>query len=154
MRTLRDRWRGNTRTRTENQAFTAGPFRISWPKTVKKTQSMMKGHPSDVIQMVKQILFCYRTRRFNITFTNHANSVEQSPSSEADSRSIGKQIFHPSWNQNFYLRVYKSPPLYPIFGYTNPHHILKPNLCTFLFNIILQSIVIYFKLSLVFRFSG
>jgi hypothetical protein len=44
------------------------------------------------------------------------NSMEQSLSREANSRSASEEILHPSWNSKVYHRGKKMPPLIPILS--------------------------------------
>jgi len=46
------------------------------------------------------------------------NTIKQSPSSEANSRSLRNEIPRPSWNPKF--RVRNSPPLVPILSQMHP----------------------------------
>ena len=67
--------------------------------------------------------------------SNIAKSVEQSPSSEADS-SLGSQKFPcSSWNPTVHYRIYKRPSLLRIFSHMNPLH-------AFSFYFFLKSVII------------
>jgi hypothetical protein len=48
------------------------------------------------------------------------SSTEQSPSSEADGRSVREEIPCPSWNPKFYYRAHNSQPVIPILSQMKP----------------------------------
>ena len=50
------------------------------------------------------------------------NSMDQSPSWEADWFSAIKEIPHILWNQKIRYRIHKSPSLVPILSQINPVH--------------------------------
>jgi hypothetical protein len=57
------------------------------------------------------------------------NSLEQSPSLEANSRSASQEIPHLLWNPEVHGCVNKGQPPVPIMNHTNPVHTFQPYFC-------------------------
>lgn len=66
------------------------------------------------------------------TVYNYAKSMDQTPSLEADSRSVAQEIFRPFWNQKAYYYVHKSRPVASLRQMnpdrTLPSYLLKTHL--------------------------
>jgi hypothetical protein len=67
--------------------------------------------------------------------TNYINSMEQSPSCEADRSSTSREFSGTSWNANVYYSIHNSPPSVPILNQIKPVQTQSH-----FFNIILPSI--------------
>jgi hypothetical protein len=82
------------------------------------------------------------------------NSMKQSPSSEANSRSASQEITLLLWNLKVRYRVHKSSLMDPIPSQMNPLHNFPPYFPNIRSNIILSYTPRSFELSLSFRSSN
>jgi hypothetical protein len=70
-----------------------------------------------------------------------SNSMEHSPSWEANSHSYSQEIRRPLWNTKVYYCGHKDPPLIPILSQMKPVHTLPSYFFKIHFNIILLSVL-------------
>ena len=67
------------------------------------------------------------------------NSMEQSPSWEANISSVSQEIPRILWNTKVHYRIYKNPPPVPTLSKIDPFHAQPPQILNIYFNIILPS---------------
>jgi hypothetical protein len=92
--------------------------------TVEHLQ-LNKCHITDVILIVYSLY----TTLFGLTHAKmikETDSIEQSPSSAANSRSASQKIPRLLWDTNVHYRVHKSPPMVPVLRNMNSVHTLPP----------------------------
>jgi hypothetical protein len=79
--------------------------------------------------------------------------MEQSPSSEADSRSANKEISRLLWNPKLHYRDYKSQPLAPMLSQVHPVHNFLPYFPKIHYDILFPSVSRSSEWSVPFKFS-
>jgi hypothetical protein len=82
------------------------------------------------------------------------NSMEQSPTWEADSHSASQDIPCLVWYPKVHYRIHNSQPLVPIVSQMHPVYTFPPNFPKILSNIIFRSTPRFSELSFFFRLSN